>query len=145
MLPFGKYKGQPLTLVPIEYLVSLAGFDNNLERLASDVFECGCNVCVRFRSNSNSETEEDVYNSIRNCLNEGVVPMCIHDQEWWWYIYANHREWITRAREQFKKYRLCRVCLKPLVPIGTSRINGKSHDDWYGRTLHKQCFRSVNP
>lgn len=141
-LPFGKYKGHPLYRVPAEYLVWLAGFDNSLVRLASSVFRCDCAKCEQFYTNSNSETEEDVYNSIRNCFNDGVLPICIHeeDQSWWW-IYMSHRDWIYKAREEFKSLGICRACFKRLVPIGTCRQNGKEHDDWEGRTLHKQCWK----
>ena len=78
MLPFGKYKGQPLSLVPIEYLLWLAGFDNNVKRLASDVFNCDCKACSAFYETSNSETEEDVQTALQACFNDGVVPICIH-------------------------------------------------------------------
>ena len=34
----------------------------------------------------------------------------------------------------------CEHCGKPLVPIGTSRKNGKAtHNDWATRRLHKKC------
>ena len=37
--------------------------------------------------------------------------------------------------------RKCTFCGKTLVPIGTSRVNGKTHHgDWGARDLHKKCF-----
>ena len=37
----------------------------------------------------------------------------------------------------------CEHCDKPLTPIGTSRKNGKNHNDWYSRTLHKKCWKEL--
>lgn len=145
MLPFGKYKGQPLILVPDEYLAWLAGFGKSLESLATDVFDCDCAECERFYTNSNSETVDDLLNALRGCMNDGNVPICVHEEERpWWVVYAKYRSWIYSAREEFKARGICRACFKPLVPIGSSRRNGKFHDDWEGRTLHKQCWAQMH-
>ena len=38
----------------------------------------------------------------------------------------------------------CEHCGKPLVPIGTSRKNGKAtHNDWGTRRLHKKCWMEL--
>ena len=34
----------------------------------------------------------------------------------------------------------CIVCNKHLVAIGNARTNGKNHNDWNTRKLHKKCF-----
>ena len=34
----------------------------------------------------------------------------------------------------------CRICGKYLRSIGTSRLNGKAHNDWATRDTHKACF-----
>ena len=34
---------------------------------------------------------------------------------------------------------LCKI--KTLVPIGTSRANGKNHADWNSRSMHKKCYK----
>lgn len=35
----------------------------------------------------------------------------------------------------------CLLCKKKLVPIGTSRVNGKlSHSDWDNHKYHKKCW-----
>lgn len=34
----------------------------------------------------------------------------------------------------------CTYCKRKLVPIGKSRSNGKYHNDWQSRTLHKKCW-----
>ena len=50
---------------------------------------------------------------------------------------------VQAARVKVKNERLCHICGKPLVPIGNARSNGRPHDDWRRRTLHKRCWRSV--
>jgi hypothetical protein len=36
---------------------------------------------------------------------------------------------------------LCIYCQKPIVAFGNARANGKGHDDWANRQLHKQCWK----
>lgn len=36
--------------------------------------------------------------------------------------------------------RLCHWCGGKLVPIGHSRMNGRNHNDWDRRRLHKKCW-----
>ena len=35
----------------------------------------------------------------------------------------------------------CTFCDKPLKAIGIARKNGKNHNDWEGRELHKKCYK----
>ena len=35
----------------------------------------------------------------------------------------------------------CKLCGKPLVPIGSARANGAKHGDWESRGYHKRCFK----
>jgi len=37
----------------------------------------------------------------------------------------------------------CEHCDKPLKAIGTSRKNGKNHNDWSSRKLHKCCWKEL--
>ena len=37
----------------------------------------------------------------------------------------------------------CSHCNKKLVPIGKSRKNGKSHNDWPSRKYHKKCWKTI--
>lgn len=37
----------------------------------------------------------------------------------------------------------CLHCGKALCPIGTSRKNGKAHDDWATRKYHKKCWVEI--
>ena len=47
---------------------------------------------------------------------------------------------IQTARTYAVRNRLCLECFTPLKPIGSARSNGKSHDDWDKRQLHKKCW-----
>ncbi len=38
---------------------------------------------------------------------------------------------------------LCEKCKKPLVAIGLTRKNGKPHNDWNTRKLHKKCWIEI--
>lgn len=142
-LPFGKFKGLQLSQVPNDYVLWLAGFGRSLQKLAQKVYLCDCNLCSQFVANSNSESEEEVFNTLNQCFEQGIVPLCIHTEEEqiWWKTWMLHRDWIYKARDEFKARYICRICLKRLVPIGTSRYNGRSHGDWEGRITHKQCWR----
>ena len=35
----------------------------------------------------------------------------------------------------------CEICNKTLVAIGNKRKNGKCHNDWDTRKMHKQCYK----
>ena len=37
----------------------------------------------------------------------------------------------------------CTHCGGKLVAFGNARSNGKNHDDWTGRTLHKKCWKEI--
>lgn len=37
----------------------------------------------------------------------------------------------------------CEYCGIRLVPIGSSRKNGKTHKDWKEREYHKKCWKIV--
>ncbi len=36
---------------------------------------------------------------------------------------------------------LCKYCNKPIQPIGFARKNGRPHEDWATRKLHKKCWK----
>ena len=61
-------------------------------------------------------------------------------QQWVW---KSHPETVHAARTYVKTRNLCRECFRPLVPVGTARVNGKGHADWSGRQYHKQCWRHL--
>ena len=62
-------------------------------------------------------------------------------QQWLW---RYHPETVHAARKYVKMQNMCRVCFRPLVPIGFDRANGKAHADWVGRQYHKQCWRELS-
>jgi uncharacterized protein (DUF3820 family) len=144
-LPFGKHKGQPLILLSNEYVVWLSGFGNTIDNLAETIMlNQDFEVCKRWIKNANVETIDECKNSLISSFRDNVLPDCIvgtENRSWWW-VYIHHKEWIYRARDEFKSRHLCSVCLTPLRPIGTSRRNGYKHHDWEGRTMHKQCWKN---
>ena len=144
-LTFGRYRGKRLQEVPDEYVVWLAGFENNFKNLATTVMSCECKACLSFKHNSGSTTVEECEEVLRRSIDEdGVVPFCVcGPSKPWWTTYAAHKDWVMNARREVTLRRICTVCYKKLVPVGHDRLNGKDHPDWNGRTMHKNCWKNV--
>ena len=47
------------------------------------------------------------------------------------------------SEQQPQPARICTHCHKALVSIGNERKNGKAHNDWNTRTLHKKCWKET--
>jgi hypothetical protein len=46
--------------------------------------------------------------------------------------------------ENNKEKRICQICGKALVAIGTARKNGTiRHGDWKTRLFHKKCYKEI--
>lgn len=45
-----------------------------------------------------------------------------------------------QSSNSIKHMHKCIECNKPIVSFGRARKNGKLHDDWDCRNLHKKCF-----
>ena len=45
-----------------------------------------------------------------------------------------------KEKKEKKTKPKCTVCGKTLVAIGNSRSNGKTHNDWADRKMHKKCW-----
>jgi hypothetical protein len=56
------------------------------------------------------------------------------------YVRAWHPQAVEEARAFITQRRLCFHCGSRIVPIGSARSNGKSHNDWDDRLLHKKCW-----
>jgi len=56
------------------------------------------------------------------------------------FVRAYHSRVVENAREFMRARRVCFLCGSRLVTIGHDRINGKDHEDWEGRMLHKKCW-----
>ncbi|AEQ33078.1 hypothetical protein [Megavirus chiliensis] len=55
--------------------------------------------------------------------------------------YANNKKYTNNKKNTTNnKNSMCSYCFGKLVPIGTSRINGKLHEDWNSRKMHKKCW-----
>ena len=50
---------------------------------------------------------------------------------------------IVRRRAVLFLRNKCWSCGGFMQPIGNSRANGRCHDDWYGRVLHKRCWKDI--
>jgi hypothetical protein len=59
------------------------------------------------------------------------------------YTWFTQHDTIVAARRYMTETRICFQCGRKMPPIGNSRSNGASHDDWSTRKLHKQCFRDI--
>lgn len=57
------------------------------------------------------------------------------------YIRSYHYSTIMKIRKYLIDSRKCFYCLTTLRSIGWKRSNGKDHDDWKERKLHKKCWK----
>ena len=53
-----------------------------------------------------------------------------------------HRPEVRRAATNLLRNK-CWRCFGCLQPVGFARANGKPHDDWEGRVLHKKCWLEI--
>ncbi len=57
--------------------------------------------------------------------------------------------WVERHRPLLRTHAVeflhnkCWSCGGMLQPIGNARMNGRCHDDWDGRVLHKKCWKEI--
>jgi hypothetical protein len=119
-LEFGKYKNMELEEIPTEYLFWLCCWEivDNVQSIWQD-FE-----------GENWRAQIDAYlqcNSGAEC-----------------YLLRNHMNVVWKARDEFHSRRCCALCFRHMPAIGTSRLNGKHHNDWDNRTLHKKCWRACS-
>ena len=116
MVPFGKYRGTPLTDVPKEYLRFLTCW-----KLDSGVVPIWQGYTGRN-------------------YREKVAKMPESPQVW---LVKTHPAIVWEARKLWESRRWCFSCGRHLVAVGTSRENGKCHADWGWRKLHKKCYREL--
>ncbi len=164
MLPFGKHKGLYFEQIPFEYVLWLADYkiSNNknnpirepLEELVDNIWSnkdanCGCTLGTKMHSafcpmicldSTREKTKEKTIKMIYE--DEVSFDSAKHFKPWVW-IYVNHKEAVENAREYVNESSKCFKCYKKIVPIGNSRKNGKSHNDWEDRKLHKKCWKSL--
>ena len=50
---------------------------------------------------------------------------------------------IIKVERERLEIGVCLKCGKKLVPVGSSRVNGKAHDDWDTRRYHKKCWKTL--
>lgn len=163
IIPFGKHKGKPLALdvVPIDYVVWLAGYfiysDGNVvhrldeethsiwsDRSAFREGNCICGApegvhdatCYGFcLGTSEEDTKRKLIEAAENGTAEFRVAKLLRP---WIWVWRNHPDVVKLANDILRG--VCWKCSGRLVPIGTSRANGRSHDDWDERRFHKTCW-----
>jgi hypothetical protein len=166
-LPFGKHKGKNFSYIlknDKDYFKYLIQYD----------FEfCGCKGLLKIRKYDldlgNILMNKEFYqanalmnnpfwgNEIWNELKQSSNPyMIIFENKKFLrdcdpdyfpaniFLKANYPNIINEAERFVRSNNLCFYCMKKLVPIGNSRINGKkSHDDWDSRIFHKKCWKKI--
>jgi hypothetical protein len=73
------------------------------------------------------------------CAHRGVCMNCAVRI----YSVVQGPDWKTKFYQHVEKIKqggYCQWCCRKLVPIGNARENGRPHDDWNTRRLHKKCW-----
>ena len=118
MLRFGKFKGNTLTQIPVDYLFWLTCWEVNENEVES--------VWSRYEVLTFREQMElFLINSYNNAYK---------------YLIRKQLHVVWAARNVFKDKRYCARCFRVMPSIGHDRKNGKNHTDWEGRMFHKCCW-----
>lgn len=162
-IPFGKHKGCIIEDVPVDYILWLSGLsaEENLEDLLVDeanLFWTNRNYYEKFLCCPNkdkihdqdcpglclADTEAKTIDLLtEKILSEEFIGEQSHRLKPWLWVKKYHNQWIQKARTFIDVNKLCLFCGKKLVPIGNARQNGKFHNDWDSRKLHKKCWKEL--
>ena len=139
-LDFGKYKGTHITDVPNKYLGWLTKWEVGVY-CSCEGEDCDDNCDSR----PAKVRRVDKKGCSRECWMDGERIPCDSDCDSCSAIrfLATKPDIVEAAREEAMKRRLCCSCWKVMPSIGYSRSNGKAHDDWDTRFLHKKCWREL--
>ncbi len=164
IMSFGKYKGLYFEQIPFDYVLWLASIklSNNKSNPIYDPFEelvdniwnnkdskCGCTTGTKGHSvfcsmycldNDRDKTREK---TIKLIFEDKVSFNEVKYLKPWIWVYVNYQATVSNAKKYVEESEKCYMCYKKLVPIGNSRKNGKSHNDWEDRKLHKKCWLSL--
>ena len=166
VLSFGKYCGKKLHQVPWEYVRWLSGYMNNGRSVVTEWLKDSAeslmdviddeeaakrhvleNYGIKDFPWKRGMTHAEVRTMLYNGWNTGVIKKVHWDTYGimaWKYVYNHQTEAIGKACDYLlRERRICCYCGERLVPIGSARANGRGHDDWHGRKLHKTCYRRV--
>ena len=121
-LPFGKHRGAAIKDVPAPYLIGL----------------CAWQLAAASKCDDPACTCESLH-----CFRVGKFRNFPRDRDWRHWLKRQHPRIVSLARRHVRENRLCHHCGERLVPVGTSRANGKPHRDWSTRNLHKKCWRQI--
>lgn len=167
-IPFGKHRGKPITEVPFEYLVWLAGFEFNGKHkdmrrqrtsatVLDDIIQCFWENC--YPRDDGTHAFEDKGGNRHQAESRADVEAWVHSEilvnphlfyfgkantyRAYLYVEDNYPEWPDLAEDELVRRKCCLHCGRRLMPIGYSRSNGKEHADWDGRMLHKKCWKEL--
>lgn len=170
IIPFGKHKGITLSSVPKEYLKYLCDYeidvdeDGKVKRTdkLQDEIDTLCENCEFYMDQCTDKALDSEYFSKLSDLNmcsTGIGAKYLLDSRVLWmpddgkpgfkifwprvWLWANEKKTIDHARMYVRDHHLCCQCFSYMPPVGYDRSNGKAHDDWDGRFLHKHCWRQL--
>ena len=119
-IPFGKWKGSLIQNVPPEHRTWLCCWQHMPDLICED-HDGDCDWrCYKVRK---------------------YRPQW--DKDWRHWVRSKFPNTVAKARKHVKERILCNECGKAFVSIGYSRFNGKAHNDWTNRTLHKKCWMEI--
>jgi hypothetical protein len=117
-LTFGKYKGNALENVPLNYLWFLTCWDM-VDRKRISIWN-------RYLENDDRRVPEKVADLSAMELDDTFDSARV-------YVARKHLKCVYAARELWNHKNICCMCRKPLMPF---RVTA----DWEHRYLHKKCF-----
>ena len=135
---FGKHKGQALESVPNQYLGWLSKWDVGHYCSCENV-ECD-DDCVS-RPAKLRRVTRTTCNAWIWVNGERVACDC-HTCDSLKFL-ETKPDVVAAARDLVTQRRLCCHCWKVMPSVGDSRVNGKAHNDWHNRYLHKKCWREL--
>lgn len=166
-LNFGKHKGKRLDDCPTAYILWLSNrelqggypIENAMETEIYDAIwsqretilaSCFCGKNVPIGNHDSmcygsvlGSTFQETLNKMTSLIEsqEDKFRLATRLQPLHWVI--KNRPNVVKAARDYLDQGLCWHCQGKLVPIGNSRANGKEHDDWPSRRLHKQCWKQL--
>ncbi len=159
----GQYTGQTIAEIARhdwKYIVWAAGykrvdnsynkrFDNFVKETCWDQRDtCDCDGYGVWRKHASTcymaglgRTLDESYARMAECIIQKTVQfkaaICLRP----WLVLRQHApDFVTAADEFLCGSNQCWECGRPLVAVGDARSNGKAHEDWDARRLHKKCL-----
>lgn len=163
-IPFGKHRGTALRDIPYEYLKWLAGYEfwpehRDFVRTRASARDIAHEIAESLTENARDgkfyslEGEEhpiqDMDGMVRWAERELMAKTHrvseaqkknFHVRL---FVETRHSEWPGLAVGELRRRRCCLHCGGRIQPIGNARANGRPHDDWDERKMHKRCWMEL--